>query len=231
MKEYFARLNPMERRFVVVVGLLFFLVVNLVWVRPHFSDWGATKGRLEQARSTLKLFGDGIKQIPALQEQVQSLESEGASVPAEEQSVEFLRTIQTQAGQSNVRITQYGHQTTRTNQFFIDQLLTITVEAGEKQLVDFLYQLGSGNSLIRVQNFLLNPNQPRQLLEARIGLLASYQRAAPVARPATLSIKPSAAPKTPAPATKTPAPPAKPPAARPPPPQKTNAAPAKILKK
>ena len=229
MKEYFARLNPMERRFVVVVGLLLFLVVNLVWVRPHFSDWGATKARLEQARSTLKLFEAGINQIPALQEQVHSLESEDASVPAQEHSVEFLRTIQDQAGRSHVTIRDYGHQTTKTNQFFIDQLLTITVEAGEQQLVDFLYQLGSGNSLIRVQSFLLNPNQPRQLLEARIGLLASYQRAMVVARPATLSIKPSAAPKTPAPAAKTP-PPQQKPATVKPLPAKTNAVPAKNSK-
>ena len=47
MNEYFSRLNPSERRFVVVVALLLFIVVNLFWVWPHFSDWGDLKGRLD----------------------------------------------------------------------------------------------------------------------------------------------------------------------------------------
>lgn len=43
MNEYFSRLNPSERRFVVVVALLFFIVVNLFWVWPHFSDWESSR--------------------------------------------------------------------------------------------------------------------------------------------------------------------------------------------
>ena len=56
MKEFFARLNPMERRFVVGVIVVFFLVINLVWVWPRFSDWGLTQTRVKAARDKMALF-------------------------------------------------------------------------------------------------------------------------------------------------------------------------------
>jgi hypothetical protein len=87
---------------------------------------------------------------------------------------------------------------TRTNQFFLEQSQTITVQSGEQQLVDFLFNLGSGNSLIRVRDLGLHPDAPHQQLAATIRLVASFQKnpttkpAAPAAR--TGSAKPAGAP-------------------------------------
>ena len=55
--------------------------------------------------------------------------------------------------------------------------------------MDFLYNLGSGNSLIRVRDLALHPNPPRQALSGNVKLVASYQKnppkkAAPVRQPA-----------------------------------------------
>ena len=44
------------------------------------------------------------------------------------------------------------------------------------QLVDFLYKLGAGASMIRVRDLTLQPDPPRQRLTADIRLVASYQK-------------------------------------------------------
>ena len=60
--------------------------------------------------------------------------------------------------------------------------------------MDFLYSLGSGNSLIRVRDLALKPNAPRQALSGNVKLVASYQKnppkkAAPAANPAAATPK------------------------------------------
>jgi len=66
VNNYLSRLNPSERRFVVGVALLFFIVVNVFWVWPHFSDWKTLKDSLDGARVKLarqdNAIGPGPKQ-------------------------------------------------------------------------------------------------------------------------------------------------------------------------
>ena len=186
MKTYLSKLNPSERRFVVAVALVFFLVINIFWVWPHFSDWSDLQRRLGAARSDLTLRETTIQQGERLKPEINKMQSAGADVPPEDQAVQFLRTIQTQAAQSGVGVTGNGRLVTRTNQFFIEQIQTITVQSGEKQLVDFLYNLGQGNSLVRVRDLSLRPDQARQQLAASITLIASFQKtskAAPAPTP------------------------------------------------
>jgi Tfp pilus assembly protein PilO len=197
MNNYLSRLNPSERRFVVGVAVVFFVVINIFWVWPHFSDWGTLKNRLKGARAKQANYEAVIQQAAHLKPELARLEGEGASVPAEDQATEFMRTIQTQSGQSGVGITSFGHQTTRTNQFFSEQSQTISGISGEKQLVDFLYNLGSGNSMVRVRAISVHPDQSRQQLSANLTLVASYQKAQPF-RTATSAVK--ATPPKPAPA-------------------------------
>jgi Tfp pilus assembly protein PilO len=91
-----------------------------------------------------------------------------------------------QQAQSGVNITSTSKQTVRTNQFFLELAEQVSVEAGEAQLVDFLFNLGSGNSLIRVRDLALHPNPPRQALSGNVKLVASYQKNPPKkAAPAT----------------------------------------------
>ena len=39
MKKYFAQLRPLERRLVVGVAVVFVIVLNAVFIWPHFKDW------------------------------------------------------------------------------------------------------------------------------------------------------------------------------------------------
>jgi Tfp pilus assembly protein PilO len=182
MKKYFAQLRPMERRLVVGVAVVLVLVLNAVFIWPHFSDWGALRTRMAKARGNLKLYQTAVAQIPALQADVKKFESEGEFVAPEDQGINFLRTIQAQSAQSGVGMVNPGRQITRTNDaFFVEQVVNINVLATEEQLVDFLYKLGSGASMIRVRDLELQPDSPRQRLNANIRLVASYTKSPPSA--------------------------------------------------
>ena len=88
-----------------------------------------------------------------------------------------MRTVQQQASQSGVGILNTSRQMTYTNDaFFIEQVQNITVVATDAQLVDFLYKLGSGASMIRVRDLELQPDASHLHLTANIRLVASYQK-------------------------------------------------------
>src|ERR1017187_2139192 len=180
MKKFFAQLRPLERRLAVGVLVVFILVLNWVFIWPHFSDWGNLRHRLEGAQQKLKLYQTTISQTSNYQAQVKGFESQGEFVALEDQSINFLRTIQSQALASQVQLGTMSRQTTRTNDaFFVQQIQNINVTATDDQLVDFLYKLGSDVSMIRVLDLELQPDPPRQKLNANIKLVASYQRNAP----------------------------------------------------
>ncbi len=190
MKKYFAQLRPLERRLVVGVAVVLVIVLNAVFIWPHFKDWGNLQTRLTKARSELARNQAAVAKIPALRAEVKKFESEGEFVALEDQSVNFMRTIQSQSSASGVAIANTSRQLTRTNDvFFIEQVQNINVTATEEQLVDFLYKLGSGASMIRVRDLELQPDPARQRLSANIRLVASYQKN-PVSAPAAKT-KPS----------------------------------------
>jgi hypothetical protein len=190
MKKYFAQLRPLERRLVVGVGVVLFIVLNLVFIEPHFSDWSTLRAQLNQAQDELARDQKMMTQTPALQAQVKSFANAGEVVAPEDQAIYFTRAIQSQSSQSGVQLQNTSRQITRTNDvFFVEQIQNITVLATEPQLVDFLYKLGSGASMIRVRDLDLQPDAPRQRLSANIKLVASYQKNA---SPATAA-KPSTA--------------------------------------
>lgn len=180
MKKYFAQLRPMERRLVVGVAVVLVLVLNAVFIWPHFADWGKLRDRLDAAHRQLKLYQTTVAQTPALQAEVKKNESAGEFVAPEDMDINFMRVIQAQTTQSGVQLQTTSRQITRTGDaFFVEQVVNIRVKATEDQLVDFLYQLGSGSSMIRVRDLTLQPDPPHQQLFADIRLVASYQKNPP----------------------------------------------------
>jgi len=177
MKKYFAHLRPLERRLAVGVVVILILVLNFVFIRPHFSDWSQLKTRLKNARDTLASYQATVAQATNYQAQVKSLEGQGEFVALEDQAINFMRTIQAQAEASGVGRANYSRSIMHTNDaFFIEQVQNINVVATDQQLVDFLYKLGSGASMIRVRDLELQPDGPRLHLNANILLVASYQK-------------------------------------------------------
>jgi hypothetical protein len=180
VKKFFAQLRPLERRLAVGVLVVFILVLNWVFIWPHYGDWSNLRNRLEEAQKKLKLYQTTILQTSNYEAQVKGFETQGEFVATEDMSINFLRTIQSQALASQVQLGSMSRQTTRTNDaFFVQQIQNINVSATDDQLVDFLYKLGSDVSMIRVLDLELQPDPPRQKLNANIKLVASYQRNAP----------------------------------------------------
>ncbi len=212
---YFARLSSLERRFIVLAIVVVFTVVNLWFVLPRFNDWGQVRNRHEAALASRAKYEKEIAQTATYTGQIGKLESEGVAVPVEDQSLNFLTTIQNQAVQSGVSIITSTRQPERTNQFFLERAQGLTIQSGEAQLVDFLYKLGDGNSLIRVRALSLRPaDASRQTLGGNLTLIASYQkkpsaRPAPAPAPAPVPTATVKTNKSPAPAASKPATPTK----------------------
>ena len=176
MKGYWENLRPFEKRVVVGVGALFFIVLNFLFVFPHFSDLNAMHYRMEEAQRNLAKYQTEIAQTNVYVTELRKMEGDASDVPSEEQDFQFANAINTQVLRSGVHQRQGGATKTQTNQFFLEKTQSINVSATEQALVDFLYQLGAGNSQIRVRDLTLRPDPSRQQLEAGVKLIASYQK-------------------------------------------------------
>jgi Tfp pilus assembly protein PilO len=181
MTGYLDKLNlrPFEKRLVVAVGVILFVVINAWFIFPHFADLNQTQVRKAELLKKLQSWQAECDQIPKYRAAVASLVGEGAEVPLEDQQHNFSTTIQMQQSQSGVNVTSTGRTSPRTNDFFIELTQTIGVQSPEPQLVDFLFKLGEGTSLIRVRGLTLRTDPPRQQLVANVTLVASYQKNPP----------------------------------------------------
>lgn len=181
MTSAFDKLNlrPFERRLVVVVGIILFVVVQVWFVWPHFGDYGKLRAREREAERKLAQFNAELAQKDKFAAEVKRLEGEGLAVPPEDQATDLLRAVDTQARQAGVAVQSSARPLTTTNQFFLERSQTITTLSGEDGLVNFLYNLGAGHSLIRVRDLSLRPDQTRMKLTANIKLVASYQKNPP----------------------------------------------------
>jgi len=205
MTSVFDKLNlrPFERRLVVVVGIVLFIVVQLLYVWPHFGDVRKMGIRREKALKELKVRQNEISQTNKYVAELAKLQGEGQDVPPEDQSVQLMRTIQQMSSQSGVQIQNTSKPNTRTNEFFLEQSQQIATLSEEGALVDFLYKLGAGNSQIRARDLTIRPDQSRTKLQATIKLVASYQKKAGT-RAAPAAIKaPAPRPAAPKPSTPT----------------------------
>jgi hypothetical protein len=182
----------MERRLVIGVAVVCLVVLNWWFVWPHASDLSNYQGRLASANEKLKNYRQTVAGKPELEKKISAYENQGDVVETLDPGVNFLRTIQMQSAQSSVQLQDAGRTSTSTNNaFFVEQFQTIKVLSLEANLVDFLYRLGAGPSMVRVHDLSLKPDAPHQRLEAEIRLVASYQKTSPAsaAKTATATAK------------------------------------------
>lgn len=177
MKKYFEQLRPMERRLAVGVIVALILVANYVFIWPYYGQWGELDNHIRQGKQTLKLYQDTAAKTPVFQRDLKKYESQGEFVAPEDQSISFMQTIQTHSAATGVQLVSASRSLTHTNDiFFIEQIQNVSVVGTDAQLVDFLYQLGNDASMVRVRDLELQPDGPRQRLNATMQLVASYQR-------------------------------------------------------
>jgi len=203
-------LSPQERRLVVVVAIVVFVVLNIWLIWPEFGSVNRWNKRRQVAEANLKKFKDEIGKKAVYERQLRELESQGQHVGTEEQALSLQRDVANQALLSGVQVNRYDPQARvptggRTNAFFEEQGLVITVVTGEKELVDFLYNLGTRSSLIRVRNMMLSREPAGMKLQGNLTLVASFAKKPPpkTASPPKTTNQPASRP----PAPKTNAPP------------------------
>src|SRR5258706_54990 len=137
MSSQFAKFNmrPNERRLLVAVTAVVFVVLNIWLVWPHFKDWGTLTAKMNEAQKKLETYQAEVNRIPEYQARLNTLVGDETVVLPEDQAVQLLRLIQNHATQNGVVITGNSRVSSKTNETFLEQTQNITVQAGEKQLV------------------------------------------------------------------------------------------------
>ena len=177
-------LRPGERRIVIGGGLAVFIVLNIWLVWPQFGQVSVWKNRRSTAAGKLEQYNKEIARKAEYEKNFANLQRLGGQVSSEEQALQMQKDVLSYAALTQVAVEssstpQRGASGGRTNAFFEEQTMQLTVNTGERELVDFLYQLGTRNSLIRVRNMSLQPDATRMRLRGQLALVASYQKKAP----------------------------------------------------
>lgn len=199
MKSLFDRLNlgALERRIVVAALLVLFVVLNAMFVWPQFKDWNRVQGEIKRAKDTLAGFQKEVDGLPALQKKEESLKGTGgAQLASAEMALALMRVVEPKARAAGVNVMSYNPGTgfgVSTNSYFEEQSLRISFQnTGDAELLKFMVSLGENNSTIRIRDLTLKPDPTQMKLMGELTMVASYQKAAPGAKPSS-----PAAPKRP----------------------------------
>ena len=201
-------LTPQERRIVVVIAVVVFVVLNLLLVWPHFGDLARVRAELEKTRGTMKdeneVIGKDVDpSTNGYKNVLKALEREqGGGIV--NQQIQLQKTIYDMAMKTGVNVSEYRPATSSgstSNEFYEEQSLRITFECQETQLVNFLFNVGNDPAMIRVRELKLNPaDANRYGLRGDAFLSANYAKQPPKAAPASKAApQPATTPgKTPA---------------------------------
>lgn len=172
-------LRPGEIRLVVASAMALFLVLNALFIWPHFKDWKVMRTELAQARADLVAQRAEVKNLPKYTTERERLEGAGNTVSSVDQVNSFTRTAQDMAMANKVSASRWN-PTKESDALFEKVRLTTQITATETDLIDFLYRLGaSRNSNIRVRDMDLKPDAAQQRLMGNLTLTASYLKAKP----------------------------------------------------
>jgi hypothetical protein len=188
-------LRPQEKRILVVVGFLIFVVLNWMFVKPLFGQLGAAQEELAKARKTQERYQAEIAKTPTYKAAEESLKTRGSEILNEPlQLQKIIEQYIVSSGLEVSRRTAVAPSSRgllgKTNQFFEDQGFSIDFNSYSTNLIEFLVGLASGNNMIRVLDMNLKPDGTGTRLLGTIVFVASYQSKAPT-RSAAAMAKPS----------------------------------------
>jgi type II secretory pathway component PulM len=183
MTSFFDKLNlrPHERRLVVVVGLIIFVLLNWWFVWPYFNDWGQTQSEIQRNRAMLERYQREIGNRQKYEARQKELETTGSEMLPSE--IDLQRVIQSQAAASGVQLggmNSLKGQGVKTNQFFQEGGVSIQFTAGGKELVDFLVGIAAQNAMIRVRDMNMGHRENQTKLGGSMVFVGNFQQ-----RPAT----------------------------------------------
>ncbi len=199
MKTLFDKLNlgAAERRIVVGAALVLFVVLNALFIWPHFKDWAKLQGEIKRARLTLADYQKEADHLPKLRQREEELKGTGgAQLASAEMALALLKIVQPKAAAAGINVVQWDPRKSsgpRAGEFFEEQTLRISFQnTGDAELLKFMVSLGENNSTIRIRDLTLKPDPSQMKLMGEITMVASYQKAAPAGK-----TSPAATPKRP----------------------------------
>ncbi len=100
-----------------------------------------------------------------------------------EQQTDMRKFINRLTAANGVEITSTTSADPKTGDFFIEQSMTIRFSSKESDLVNFLWKLGSSDTMVRVSQMRVNPDKNRYKLSGSMTLTASYQKDVKATKP------------------------------------------------
>lgn len=189
MKSLFDKLNlgALERRIVVGALLVLFIVVNALFVWPHFQDWNKVQLEINKVQKLLADYQKEVDQLPKLQKKEAELKGVGgAQLASSEMALALMRTVDAKALASGIVVVNRvpGQSSGQNaNAYFDEQTLRISFQnTGDAELVKFMVSLGENNSTIRIRDLTVKPDPSQMKLMGELTMVASYQKPAPVGK-------------------------------------------------
>ena len=192
MKSFFDKLTPAERRLVVVVGIAVFLVINFWFIFPMFGQYGGFEDKRAKTLKQIATYKAEIARKPSYIRQIQELSSLGGEIASEAAALRLVDEVNSHVALSGIGVSgisplSRGSDRGKTN-FFEEASVMVTYNAGEKELIDFLYRLADKQDLIRAKSLTVQPDVPgRTRLQGNVTLVKSYQRKQPAKAASTTS--------------------------------------------
>ena len=179
MTRLFESLNlrPHDRRLIMVVAIVTFIILNFWFVWPHRNAWRDLSQEISDAKGKLARYENEVAQKPAIEAELKKLDQGGAAIAAEGE-VDLLRTVQSKIFTTGVEASRLEPRSDRggTNSFFIEKSMLIQYQnTRDTNLVNFLVSLSSDDSLIRVRRLTIRPDANKMSLGGQIDLVASYK--------------------------------------------------------
>jgi len=184
-------LSSGERRLVMIVIVV--LMLALMWmVWGMIPSPSATKQKIDKAQTQLDSFKAEIEKTDVYHQQISTLEGLGSEVIKIEQQVDMRNFINRLTTANGVEITSATSADPKTGDFFIEQSMNIRFSSKERELVNFLWKLGSSDSMVRVSQMRVQPDKNRYKLSGTMTLTASYQKNVKATKPKPSPAKPKA---------------------------------------
>ena len=184
MNAFFDRYNlsAFERRLTVIVGMAIFLVINMMFIWPQFSEGEEIKEKTDKAHQRLRTYRAAIENGKALKTRLTELERAGSDVLPAERANQLVTIIQTTAAQTklpapSVVSARMALSDPSKEQFFEQIGYSVSTTTDSDPLIAFLIAIGSNDDVIRVRDLDLKPEtNKRNRLQCKMTLVANYKK-------------------------------------------------------
>ena len=186
MTRWFDRLNlaPTERRMAIVGLCVMGLLFNYWFIWPYFSEWDIMVRERTKLEGQKQIYFKEVSKKSTLEKLLKDLEGAGGQVLPEEQANRVQQGITAAAATNGVNLGRVSPQiaslrmsSSKDTNFFDEQIVIVDLTSKEEGFVNFLYALGSSDSMIRVRDMSrLRLDNSGQNLSASVTFIASFQK-------------------------------------------------------